>query len=254
MRWNVPGPRWIAAVLRRMGSAMGPAMRPALQWIGFAALACAAACAEAPIGDLDDPQDAEPDGKADAPAQSCASVRCGNPDALNILFPGNPACSGRGCERGLAGDELYVPPRNGRPWGDTYELGTQSPDTLSGYSSGRIALLRRLALVGDGMHAVMLDPSWPDGRRDFAGRGPERGEDIVKAWLLDDPWRTFLLIYSRRSIGWSGYAGLQSSEVGARVKVCVVEQPHLLVPKVAHLRDALVDPDAWDNGTCHWGI
>ncbi len=209
-----------------------------------------AGCTEAP-DDLDQPQDAEPgDGKADAPAATCATVRCGDPRALNILFPGNPACKGRGCERGLASDQLYIPPRNGRPWGDTYELGTTRPDTLAGYSSGRIALLRRLALVGDGAHAVMLDPSWPDGLRDFAGRGAERGEDIVKAWLLDDPARSFLLIYSRRSIGWSGYAALQTTEVGARVKVCAVDQPHLLVPTVAHLRDALADPVSWDNGAC----
>jgi hypothetical protein len=224
--------------------------------IRFAWVLMVVGCAEGPGQDLDQPQDADPsdDGKADASLASCANVRCGNPGALNILFPGNPACSGRGCERGLAGDELYIPPRNGRPWGDTYELGTSWPDTLSGYSSGRIALLRRLALIGDGAHAVMLDPSWPDGRRDFAGRGPERGEDIVKAWLLDDPDRSFLLIYSRRSIGWSGYAALQASEVGDRVKVCAVDQPHLLVPAVPRLYDALIDPEAWDNGTCHWGV
>ena len=202
------------------------------------------------LGDLDDPQDAELAGKSDGAPQTCASVRCGDPDALNILFPGNPACNGKGCERQLSGDEFYIPPRNGLPWGDTYELGTISPNTVSGYRSGRIALLRRLAVVDNGRHAVMVDPSWPDGLRDFAGRGPERGEDIVKAWLADDPVRTFLLIYSRRSIGWSGYAGLQASEVGARVKACVVDQPHLRVPTVPHLRDALVDPVAWDNGAC----
>lgn len=220
--------------------------------IGSVVLACAATggCAAAPGDDLDEAQDASPDGKADAAAATCASVRCGNPAAVNILFPGNPACGDRGCERGLAGDDLYIPPRNGRPWGDTYELGTMSPETVSGYSSGRIALLRRLALIGDGVHAVMLDPSWPDGLRDFAGRGPERGEDIVKAWLAGDPERTFLLIYSRRSTGWAGYAALATSEVGAQVKVCAVDQPHLLVPTVARLHDALVDPVAWDNGAC----
>jgi len=255
MRSSAPALRSTRAALRPSSTALRPSGTP-LRWIslGLAVLVWAAGCAEAPGADLDASQDADPDGKADAAAQSCASVQCGNAAALDILFPGNPACNGRGCERGLAGDELYIPPRNGRPWGDTYELGTPSPDTLSGYSSGRIALLRRLALIGDGAHAVMLDPSWPDGLRDFAGRGPERGEDIVKAWLLDDPWRTFLLIYSRRSIGWSGYAGLQSTEVGDRVKVCAVDQPHLLVPTVAHLRDALVDPDTWDNGTCRWGM
>lgn len=211
-------------------------------------------CAD-PSLDLDAAQDADEadDGKADVANQTCAKVRCGDPDALNILFPGNPACAGGGCERGLASIDLYVPPRNGRPFGDTYELGTTAPNTVSGYSSGRIALLRRLALVGDGQHAVMLDPSWPDGARDFAGRGREHGEDIVKAWLLDDPTRTFLLIYSRRSTGWANYAALQKTDVGDRVKVCAVDQPHLLVPTVKDVHDALVDPDTWDNGSCHWG-
>jgi hypothetical protein len=99
----------------------------------------------------------------------------------------------------------------------------------------------------------MLDPSWIDGARDFLGRGPERGEDIVKAWLLADPARTFVLIYSTRSVGWANYAALRTSEVGAQVKVCSVTLPHLLVPTAPDLHDALVDPDAWDNGTCSWG-
>lgn len=218
--------------------------------IGFAIFV--AGCVAAPTG-LDEPQDATEGtgGKADVPA--CPRSRCGDPDAANILFPGNPACGGQGCERGLAGDAVYVPPTNGKPWGETYTMGTETPVTLSGYSSGRIALLRRLALVGDGEHAVMLDPSWADGERDFLGRGPERGEDIVRAWLQEDPTRTFLLVYSKRSIGWSNYAALQTSDVGARVKVCAVTQPHGLVPTVEGLRDALVDPDGWDNGTCSWG-
>jgi hypothetical protein len=125
---------------------------------------------------------------------------------------------------------------------------------VSGFSSGRIALLRRLGLDGDGDHAVMLDPSWIDGERDFLGRGPERGEDIVESWLLDDPYRTFTLIYSTRSVGWANYAALQKREsVGDRVKVCKVTVPHLLVPTVKGIHDALVDPVDWDNGTCTWG-
>jgi hypothetical protein len=207
------------------------------------------ACASPGI-DLDAPQDAVDDGgKADGSSQSCTKVHCGNPDAPNILFPGNPACP-NGCERNLAADDLYIPPTNGHPWGDTYELGTNDPTTLSGYSSGRIALLRRLALVGDGAHAVMLDPSWEDGARDFTGNGPQYGADIVRAWLDADPSRTFLLIYSTRSVGWSSYAALRDGDDGARVKVCSVDQPHLLVPTVPHVHDALVDPDAWDNGRC----
>ena len=222
--------------------------------VGGAAVAGVAAaalvgCAGA-AASLDQPQDADPRAGQLAPRQSCQVVSCGDPDAPNILFPGNPACDGGGCERGLASDVLYIPPRNGQPWDDTYALGTRAPYTLSGYSSGRIALLRRLALIGDGAHAVLLDPSWPDGLRDFTGRGAARGEDIVEAWLAADPMRTFLLIHSTRSTGWAEYAALQTSDVGARVKVCAVDQPHLLVPTVARLHDALVDPVAWDNGTC----
>jgi hypothetical protein len=221
-------------------------MRP---WLGL--ILSISACTDSTVG-LDEPQDAteglDNNGKADG--VMCSLARCGDPDAPNILFPGNPGCFGGGCERRLAGAELYVPPTNGKPWGDTYLLGTDTPHTLSGYSSGRIALLRRLALVGDGEHAVMVDPSWPDGERDFAGRGPERGEDIVRDWLLLDPARTFTLIYSTRSTGWQDYAALRTSDVGAQVKVCSTRLPHLLVPTEPDLQSALVDPVEWDNGTC----
>jgi hypothetical protein len=213
-------------------------------------LALVAGCAGA--ADYDEPQDADDTGKADAPTQSCTKVRCGNAQAQAILFPGNLACPG-GCERNLASDALYIPPRNGAPWGDTYELGELPATTLAGYSSGRIALLRRLALVGDGEHAVLLDPSWPDGARNFLGTGPVRGDAIVKDWLLADSSRTFVLIYSTRSTGWQDYAALRTSEVGSQVKVCSVGAPHLLVPKVAGLAAAFVDPVGWDNGTCRWG-
>ena len=204
--------------------------------------------------DYDEPQDAEPgDDKADAQSQSCTKVRCGNPEATALLFPGNLGCT-TGCERNLASDDVDVPPRNGKPWGDTYTLGTDAPITIAGYSSGRIALLRRLAFVNDGEHAVMLDPSWVDGARDFLGRGPERGEDIVAAWLEADPYRTFTLIYSTRSVGWSNYAALQARlAVGDRVKVCRVGEPHLLVPRAVGMHEAIVDPIFWDNGTCSWG-
>lgn len=217
-------------------------------------LALVSGCALA--ADYDEAQDADPadDEKADTVRQTCATVACGNPDANVILFPGNPACGPAGCERGLASDDIFIPPRNGRPWGDTYEQGTMPARVLAGYSSGRIALLRRLAFVDDGEHAVLLDPSWNDGERDFLGQGPVRGEQLVRTWLRNDPTRTFTLIYSKRSVGWSAYAGLQSdSEVGARVRVCVVSEPHLLVPRVTDLATALVDPFAWDNGTCRLG-
>jgi hypothetical protein len=200
---------------------------------------------------LDEPQDATDDGKADAgDTVSCARVACGDPDAPNVLFPGNLACGGP-CERMLAGEALYIPPRNGAPWGETFRLGTAAPQTLAGYSSGRIALLRRLALVGDGEHAVLVDPSWPDGARDFAGRGPEHGEAIVRAWLRADPWRMFTLVYSTRSVGWDGYAALvDDPEVGWQVQTCAVAAPHLRVPQTPQLAELLAFPWALPDGMC----
>jgi len=245
MRWDARG---IARSARRgVAWSVGGA---AVAGVAAAALVGCAGAAAA----LDEPQDADPEAGQLVRPQSCATVRCGDPDAPNVLFPGNPACDGAGCERGLASEVLYIPPRNGRPWDDTYALGTREPFTLSGYSSGRIALLRRLALIGDGAHAVLLDPSYPDGLRDFTGRGPQRGKDIVKAWLVADPARTFLLVYSTRSTGWAEYAALRTTEVAAQVKVCAVDAPHLQVPAVPHVHDALVDPDGWDNGRCRWGM
>lgn len=243
----------LSTLIARRDCGTGAAHARAVTRSWLLALAIAG-CATAE--DFDDAQDADPADheKADLATQTCETVRCGNPDADAILFPGNPGCAGgKGCERGLASDELYIPPRSGRPWADTYELGAWPARTLAGFSSGRIALLRRLAFVDDGEHAVMLDPSWADGARDFLGEGPVRGETIVADWLRRDESRLFTLIYSKRSIGWANYAELQKTDVGDRVRVCVVSEPHMLVPTVRDMRTALVDPLAWDNGTCRWG-
>jgi hypothetical protein len=194
-----------------------------------------------------DPGDAA--GRADRPGP-CDASGCGAPDAPNILFPGNPVCAGGGCERALAGDDLFIPARGGAPWGDTYALGAADPVVLSGFSSGRIALLRRLALVGDGDAAVMLDPSVEDGARDFLGTGPVRGADLVAAWMRADPARRFLLIRDRGSVGWQDYAALAATDVGPRVAVCAVDVGHLLVPTLPGLHDALVDVEAWDELGC----
>ncbi len=190
------------------------------------------------------------DGRADL--SSCGAASCGDVNARNILFPGDKACGGR-CETPLVGADLYIPPTNGSPWGRTYKMGTTHPNTLAGYSSGRIALLRRLALVGDGQHAVLLDPSWNDGARAFTPDGPRRGEDIVREWLEQDDTRTFTLIYSIHSTGWSNYKAMQNSPVGDRVKVCFVAEVHAAVPAIRGIRNALIDPVSWDNGTCKWG-
>ena len=211
-------------------------------------------CADVPDEDLAGPQDSV-DGLGKADGAACpTSLRCGDPAATTILFPGNPGCAGgKGCERVLAGADIFIPPTNGKPWGETYALGSERPDVIAGYSSGRHALLRRLAFADDGNHAVLLDPSWEDGARDFLGDGPRHGEDIVHDWLVSDASRTFLLVYSTKSVGWKAYTMLLASDVGDRVHVCTVSVLHAQVPSVPKLRDALVDPDLWDNGHCRWG-
>jgi hypothetical protein len=55
---------------------------------------------------------------------ACSLERCGDPEAPTILYPGDPGCDG-GCERHLAGDDIYIPPRSGRPAGDTYWLSSR---------------------------------------------------------------------------------------------------------------------------------
>jgi hypothetical protein len=100
--------------------------------LAFVLIGCAAPIEES---DLSEPQDAleeDDDGKHDT---ACGFAKCGDPLAPNILFPGNPACASGGCERNLASASLYIPPRNGQPWGQTYRLGTEQPVTLAGYSS-----------------------------------------------------------------------------------------------------------------------
>lgn len=174
-------------------------------WV--AVVACAACSAEAPDTSFDE----------------TGEEALGSEQAPNILFPGDPACGG-GCEKSLAGDEVFIPATNGKPWGQTYLKGTSTPKTLGGYSSGRIALLRRLALKNDGDWAVMLDPSWDDGTRDFLDDDnpatrpsvkPTTGPAIVKAWLSARADRRFLLVYSTTSAGSKGYAALTSDpEVG----------------------------------------
>jgi hypothetical protein len=183
--------------------------------------------------------------------EAAVNAVSGSETSDHILYPGDPACGGP-CEKSIAGADLYIPARNGSPWGDTYALGKEKVDSAGGYSSGRIALLRRLAFLPNGQRvALLLDPSWPDGERNFTG-SVTTGPNIVKTWLEGAPNRKFVLIHSTTSVGWKEYDALRSSTVGAQVRVCSVAAGHLDVPKtVGH--GAIVAPDQWDNGTCVWG-
>lgn len=179
------------------------------------------------------------------------ALASGSEEADHILFPGDPACGG-GCERSLASDDLFIPARNGSPWGDTWSLGKARVDVAGGYSSGRIALLRRLALAPTAQRvAVLLDPSWNDGERNFAG-AVTTGPKLVEQWLAGDPTRRFVLIHSTSSTGWAEYEALRQSAVGGRVRVCSVVAPHLEVPSVVG-RGALLAPETWEGGRCAWG-
>ncbi len=177
-----------------------------------------------------------------------ASTRLAIP---HVLYPGDPACNGTGCEGPLRDPLIFIPNRNGSPWGNTYLLGEDDQKHLAGYSSGRIALLRRLALRNDGEWAILLDPSWNDGKRDFLSDGfPVTGDALVKKWLQGNKDRNFLLIYSSSSVGWSNYAALiNDTIVGGQVKVCFVSVSHLNVPAAVGPL-AILDPEGFDNGTC----
>ncbi len=175
----------------------------------------------------------------------------GSETSDHILYPGDPACGGP-CETSVASPDLFIPATNGRPWGDTYTLGKSKVDSAGGYSSGRIALLRRLALNPDGQRvALLLDPSWPDGERNFAG-SVTTGPSIVKSWLAGDPRRKLVLIHSTTSVGWREYDALRFSEVGDRVRVCAVVAGHLDVPETVGTA-GIIAPDTWANPTCVWG-
>lgn len=207
---------------KRARSALGTLV--ALTLAGFSLSTLEACSAE--VGDPND-------------TQNGSEEALGSATAANILFPGDPACGG-GCERSLAGPELFIPATSGKPWGQTYTQGTATPTVVGGFSSGRIALLRRLGLKNDASWAVMLDPSWEDGARDFLdddnpSTNPSvkatTGAAIVKNWLTSDSKRKFLLVYSTKSQGWSGYAALRDDPtVGSRVSVCTVSVGHVDVP------------------------
>lgn len=188
----------------------------------------------------------EPAEEDDGTTQSSA---LGDARADAILFPGDPACGG-GCESSLASSALYIPPRGGKPWGDTYALGNADARSIGGYSSGRIALLRRLALSpGRARWAVMLDPSWADGTRNFAGT-QTTGPAIVASWLRGDRARRFMLVYATGSAGWREYAALADErDLAGRVKICSVSVAHFEVPGEVGA-GAIIDPESWDNGRC----
>lgn len=186
-----------------------------------------------------------------------SSSALGFAQAPNILFPGDPACNGGGCEAALASSNLFIPDRSGQPWGDTYAMGVAEAQSVGGFSSGRIALLRRLMYQPNGQKwAVMLDPSYEDGARDFARDGKyvsTTGAAIVTAWLRGDPSRQFMILFNPALEGEDSYVALQGvADIGARVKVCTAQVGHLQFP-VAVGAEAITSPATWDNGTCTVG-
>lgn len=196
-------------------------------------------------------------GESDGEEAGASGSALGFEQAPNILFPGDPACSGLGCEAALASSSLFIPDRSGSPWGDTYALGVAEAQSVGGFSSGRIALLRRLMFQPNGQKwAVMLDPSWEDGARDFARDGKyvsTTGAAIVTAWLRGDPARQFMILSNPDLDGEESYVALQGvADIGARVKVCTAKIAHRDFP-VAVGAAAITSPATWDNGTCTFG-
>ncbi len=173
------------------------------------------------------------------------------PAPSHILYPGDKACEEKGCELPwMSHPEIEIPAKNGIPWGNTYLIGADTQKNLAAYSSGRIALLRRLGLRNNGEWAILIDPSYEDNARDFLGTGSVTGDSIVKTWLLNSPDRHFLLVYSTWSGGWKRYAKLKDDkEVGSRVKVCQISIVHKEIPKALGPQ-VVLDPAGFSTGTC----
>ena len=131
-------------------------------------------------------------------------------------------------------------------WSDVAYVDAPSSTVVTGYSAGRIPMLRRLARdEASETTAVMLDGSWADGPRFDDRTGPE----IVDTWLAGDPDRRFVLVYLRSSMGWNEYVALTKGEHAQQIRTCEATGTHAGLPALV-TRDLLKDPDAWLAKRC----
>ncbi len=172
-------------------------------------------------------------------ALSATGATCADADGA-VFFHGL-----QGLGRELAGDGLCVPRLDVFSIDNPF-VDAPSATVVGGYSAGRLPLLGRLA-SGRGREAtaVMLDPSYSDGRR-FNGR---TGPSIVADWLAGDRARRFVFVYSRQSTGWVEYLSLKEGPVASQVRVCPMNGAHGDLPRLV-TRRLFTDVDAWLAERC----
>ena len=152
-----------------------------------------------------------------------------------------------GAGRELGGPGLCVPRMSDSEFSSSI-ASVEAPGArvVGGYSAGRLTLLKRLASeAGHESVAIMLDPSYSDGRRFSGSTGPE----IVTRWLDGDASRRFVFLYSTSSVGWREYMELTRGPHADRVRVCVLHGAHLTLPATVG-RKLFVDVDAWVTERC----
>ncbi len=85
---------------------------------------------------------------------------------------------------------------------------------VAGYSAGRVPLIRRMHFLPNYIDkAILIDPSYEDGRSDFKLNKNQlvRGVDIVAEWLNADKSRKFYFVYiNSRGNGHESYVDKQN--------------------------------------------
>ena len=103
-------------------------------------------------------------------------------------------------------------------------LSTHQRATVSGYSLGRIPVLRLMKAEAPGIsRVVMVDPTF-DGSSDL---GRTAGGPITRAWLDRDPKRSFILVYGDATRALGGETSYVTAlEAHPRAELCYVPGDH----------------------------
>ncbi len=122
-------------------------------------------------------------------------------------------------------------------------LAAHEHTTVSGYSLGRIPVLRLMKSEAAGIsRVVMVDPTY-DGSSDL---GRKAGGPIARAWLDGDPKRSFILVYGDVTRSLDGEASYVTALTGhPRAELCYLPGDHERFRR-ADMAVALVAKDCAD--------
>jgi hypothetical protein len=122
-------------------------------------------------------------------------------------------------------------------------LSQHESDVVSGYSLGRVPVLRLMKSKAAGMkRVVLIDPTYDNA----AELGKDIGGPIAKAWLAGDEERTFMLVYGDETLALKGQESYTSALTDqTRGEVCYIPGSHerFAKPDMAY---ALVAKDCED--------